>query len=73
MAETMTLELSAAEAAELQAQMRYYLTKMQSLSERMARDQERIDALKEESRIIAAETHVLIERLQGTLLEMSAA
>ena len=73
MAETMTLELSAAEAAELQAQISHPLTEMKSLDEQMARDQERIDMLKSESRAITAETRVLMENLQTTLSEMSAA
>ena len=73
MAETMTLEPSAVEAAELQAQISHYLTEMKSLDEQMARDQERIDMLKSESRAITAETRVLMENLQTTLSEMSAA
>jgi len=73
MAETMTLKPSAAEAAELQAQISHYLTEMKSLNEQMARDQERIDMLKSESRAITAETRVLMENLQTTLSEMSAA
>ena len=73
MAETMTLEPSAAEAAELQAQISHPLTEMKSLNEQMARDQERIDMLKSESRAITAETRVLMENLQTTLSEMSAA
>ena len=73
MAETMTLEPNAAEAAELQAQISHPLTEMKSLNEQMARDQERIDMLKSESRAITAETRVLMENLQTTLSEMSAA
>jgi len=73
MAETMTLEPTAAEAAELQAQISYYLTEMKSLNEQMARDQERIDMLKSEARVITAETRVLMENLQTMLSEMSAA
>lgn len=73
MAETMTLEPTAAEAAELQAQISHYLTEMRCLNEQMARDQERLDALKGESRVIAAETRVLMESLQGVLSQLSAA
>ncbi len=73
MAETMTLELTAAESAELQAQIDHYLTEMRRLNEQMARDQERIDTLKDESRVIMAETRVLMEGLQRALSEMSAA
>ena len=73
MADTMIWEPTAAEAAEFQGQINHYLTEMQRLNEQMTRDQERIDALKGESRMIAAETRVLMETLQGTLSEMSAA
>ncbi len=73
MAETMTLEPTAAEAAELQAQISHYLTEMKRLNEQMARDQERIDTLKGESRVITAETRVLMAGLQSALSEMSAA
>jgi len=73
MAETMTLEPNAAEAAELQAQISHYSTEMKSLNEQMARDQERIDTLKSESRVITAETRVLMDNPQTTLSEMSAA
>ncbi len=72
MAETMILEPTAAEAAELQAQISHYLTEMKRLNEQMARDQERIDTLKGESRVITAETRVLMEGLQSALSEMSA-
>ncbi len=73
MAEIMTLEPTAEEAAELQAQIGLCLTDMKHLNEQMARDQERIDALKAESRVIVAETRVLMESLQSTLSEMSTA
>jgi hypothetical protein len=73
MAETMTLEPTAAESAELQAQISHYLAEMKSLNEQMARDQERIDMLKSESRVITAETRVLMEGLQVALSELSAA
>jgi prefoldin subunit 5 len=73
MAETMTLEPTAAEAAELQAQISHYLAEMKRLNEQMARDQERIDTLKSESRVITAETRVLMDGLQSALSEMSAA
>jgi len=73
MAETMTLEPTAAEAAELQAQIGHHLTEMKRLNEQMAHDQERIDTLKSESRAITAETRVLMEGLQNALSEMSAA
>lgn len=72
MAETMILEPTAAEAAEFYAQIGHYLTEMTRLNEQMARDQERLDVLKGESRIIAAETRVLMAGLQGTLSELSA-
>ena len=73
MAKAITLEPTAKEATELQAQISYYLTETKRLSEQMARDQERIDALKDESRVIAVETRVLIEGLRLTLSRMSAA
>jgi len=73
MAKTLTLEPTAAEAAELQAQIGYYLNETKRLNEQMAQDQERIDMLKAESRAITAETRVLMENLQGTLVELSAA
>ncbi len=73
MAETMVLEPTAEEAAELQAQIGHCLTEMKHLHEQMAHDQERIDTLKAESRVIAAGTRVLMESLQNTLSEMGAA
>ena len=73
MAETMTSEPTAAEAAELQTQISHYLTEMKRLNEQMARDQERIDILKGESQVIKAETRVLMDGLQIALSEMSAA
>ena len=63
MAEMMTLEPAAGEASELQAQISHYLTEMKRLNEQMARDQERIDTLKGESRVIGAETRVLVDGL----------
>ena len=73
MAEAMTLEPTAEEAAELRFQMGHYLTEMKRLNDLMARDQERIEALKSESRVITAETRVLMESLQDTLSELRAA
>ncbi len=73
MADTMTLEPTAKEAAELQAEITHYLTEMRQLNELMAQDQKRIDALKVETRVIAVETRLLMESLQGTLQELSAA
>ncbi len=72
MAEIMTLEPTAAEVAELQAQINHYLTEMLHLNEQMARDQKQIDTLRAESQVIAAETRVLMGNLQGTISEMSA-
>ena len=73
MADTMVLEPTTEEAAELQAQISHYLTAMKHLHEQMAQDQKRIDMLKAESRVIAAGTRVLMESLQNTLSEMGAA
>jgi hypothetical protein len=73
MADTMTLEPTVKEATELQAEISYYLTEMGHLNELMAQDQKRIDALKVETRVIAVETRLLMESLQGTLRELSAA
>jgi hypothetical protein len=73
MADTMTLEPTAKEAAELQAEITYYLTEMRHLNELMAQDQKRIDTLKVETRVIAVETRLLMESLQGSLQELSAA
>ena len=69
----MILEPTAKEATELQAQISHYLTETKRLNEQMARDQERIDTLKAETRVITAETRVLMGGLQDTLAEMSAA
>ena len=73
MAEAASLEPTAEEAAELRVQIGHYLTEMKRLNDHMARDQERIEALKSESRVITAETRVLMESLQGTLSELRAA
>ena len=72
MADTMTLEPTAKEAAELQAEMTHYLSEMHQLNELMAQDQARINALKAETREIAGETRLMLESLQGTLQELSA-
>ncbi len=72
MADTMTLEPTAKEAAELQAEISYYLAEMSHLNELMAQDQVRIDALKEETREIAGETRLMLANLHGTLQELSA-
>ena len=72
MADTMTLEPTAKEAAELQAEMTHYLSEMRQLNELMAQDQARINALKAETREIAGETRLMLESLQGTLQELSA-
>ncbi len=73
MADTLTSEPTAKEAAELQADITHYLTEMRQLNELMAQDQKRIDALKVETREIAGETRLMLESLQGTLQELSAA
>ena len=73
MADTMTLEPTAKEAAELQAEITYYMAEMRQLNELMAQDQARINALKAETREIAGETRLMLESLQGTLQELSAA
>jgi len=73
MTEAVSLEPTVEEAAELRFQMGYYLTEMKRLNDQMARDQEQIEALKSESRVITAETRVLMESLQGTLSELRAA
>jgi|GEM_PF-4305546 len=73
MAKAITLEPTVKEATELQAQISHYLTEAKRLSEQMARDQGRIDTLKDESRVIAVETRVLVESLRQTLSRMSAA
>ena len=73
MTEAVSLEPTVEEEAELRFQMGYYLTEMKRLNDQMARDQEQIEALKSESRVITAETRVLMESLQGTLSELRAA
>ncbi len=73
MADTMALEPTAKEAAELQAEITYYMAEMRQLNELMAQDQARINALKAETREIAGETRLMLESLQGTLQELSAA
>lgn len=73
MAKAITLEPTVKEATELQAQISHYLTEAKRLSEQMARDQGRIDTLKDESQVIAVETRVLVESLRQTLSRMSAA
>lgn len=73
MAKAITLEPTVKEATELQAQISHYLIEAKRLSEQMARDQGRIDTLKDESRVIAVETRVLVESLRQTLSRMSAA
>ena len=72
MADTMTLEPTAKEAAELQAEITHYLAEMSQLNELMAQDQARIDVLKVETREIAGETHSMLANLQKTLQELSA-
>ena len=72
MADTMTLEPTAKEAAELQAEMTHYLAEMRQLNELMAQDQARINTLKAETREIAGETRLMLESLQATLQELSA-
>jgi len=73
MAKAITLEPTVKEATELQAQISHYLIEAKRLGEQMARDQGRIDTLKDESRVIAVETRVLVESLRQTLSRMSAA
>ena len=73
MAGAVLLEPTVEEAAELRFQMGHCLTEMKRLNDQMARDQERIETLKSESRAITAETRVLMESLQGTLSELRAA
>ena len=70
MADAMTLEPTAKEAAELQAEMTHYLSEMRQLNELMAQDQARINTLKAETREIAGETRLMLESLQGTLQEL---
>ena len=72
MADTMTLEPTAKEAAELRAEIAHYLAEMGHLNELMAQDQARIDTLKEETREIAGETRLMLAYLQATLQELGA-
>lgn len=60
MADAMTLEPTAKEAAELQAEISHYLAEMHQLNELMAQGQKRIDALKVETREIVGETRLLL-------------
>jgi predicted nucleic acid-binding Zn-ribbon protein len=70
MSKTLTWEPTAEEAAQLEAQISYYLGEMQRLNEQMARDQEKIDSLKLETHLIAAETRTAMDTLQERLAEL---
>ncbi len=59
------IEVSADEAAEVQAALDSYVVEMKHASERMKRDQEEIDRLKEETRTIADKTKGLLEQLKA--------
>ena len=58
------IEVSADEAAQVQNALDAYILEMEHASERMKKDQEEIDRLKEETKAIAVETGVLLAELK---------
>ena len=58
------IEVSADEATQVQNALDAYMLEMEHASERMKKDQEEIDRLKEETKAIAVETGVLLAELQ---------
>ena len=57
------IEVSADEATQVQNALDAYILEMEHASERMKKDQEEIDRLKEETKAIADETGVLLAEL----------
>lgn len=55
MDKTIKMEVSAAEAAQIQTQIHEYITEMQQANERIKKDQEEIDLLKAKTRTTLAE------------------
>jgi hypothetical protein len=64
MSKSVTLEPTASEAIELNALMEYFLAEGKRLAEQSQRDQEKIDILKQETRLIASETRAALDDLQ---------
>ena len=58
------IEVSADEATQVQNALDAYILEMEHASERMKKDQEEIDWLKEETKAIAVETGVLLAELK---------
>ncbi|PYS64757.1 MAG: hypothetical protein DMF74_06030 [Acidobacteria bacterium] len=58
------IEVSADEATQVQNALDAYILEMEHASERMKKDQEEIDRLKEETKAIAVETGVLLAELK---------
>ena len=58
------IEVSADEATQVQNALDAYILEMEHASERMKKDQEEIDRLKEETKAIADETGVLLAELK---------
>jgi len=58
------IEVSADEATQVQNALDAYMLEMEHASERMKKDQEEIDRLKEETKAIAVETGVLLAELK---------
>ena len=58
------IEVSADEATQVQNALDAYILEMEHASERMKKDQEEIDRLKEETKAIAGETGVLLAELK---------
>ena len=58
------IEVSADVAAQAQNALDDYILEMERASERMKKDQEEIDRLKEETKAIAVETGVLLAELK---------
>ena len=58
------IEVSADEAIQVQNALDAYILAMEHASERMKKDQEEIDRLKEETKAIADETGVLLAELK---------
>ena len=63
MAKTLTLEFPESDVAELET----ILVQMQHANEQMKRDQEEIDNLKMETRVIATQTRGILEQLEAAI------
>ena len=72
MARALAVGPTHAEVAELQDLAASYLVKMKAVNEQMTRDQAKIDRLKLETRLIAAETGAAMEGLQSALAKLRA-